>query len=115
MPPSVSPSGAHFPNENKSDTSRRKCRSHKVIADWFAAKGWAPRKHQLDVLAAWDAGASALLIAPTGAGKTLAGFLPTLVDLVEASADRHPHALHLAAEGAGGRRRAQPHDARSRR
>lgn len=52
-----------------------------VIASWFAAKGWAPRAHQLDVLAAHQADASALLIAPTGAGKTLAGFLPTLDDL----------------------------------
>ncbi len=54
---------------------------HPTITDWFAAKGWAPRPHQLDVLASWDASASALLIAPTGAGKTLAGFLPTLNDL----------------------------------
>ena len=54
---------------------------HPTITDWFAAKGWAPRPHQLDVLASWDANASALLIAPTGAGKTLAGFLPTLNDL----------------------------------
>jgi ATP-dependent Lhr-like helicase len=35
------------------------------------------------VLESWQAGASALLIAPTGAGKTLAGFLPTLTDLIE--------------------------------
>ena len=53
-----------------------------VITEWFAQKGWAPRQHQLDVLAAWKAGASALLIAPTGAGKTLAGFLPSLSDLI---------------------------------
>jgi ATP-dependent Lhr-like helicase len=53
------------------------------IADWFAKRGWAPRQHQLDVLRRWQSGASALLIAPTGAGKTLAGFLPTLVDLIE--------------------------------
>jgi ATP-dependent Lhr-like helicase len=53
-----------------------------VIDDWFASKGWVPRKHQLDVLAAWEANASALLIAPTGAGKTLAGFLPSLTDLI---------------------------------
>ena len=53
-----------------------------VIVDWFAARGWAPRQHQLDVLASYQSGASQLLIAPTGAGKTLAGFLPTLTDLV---------------------------------
>ncbi|QEH80405.1 ligase-associated DNA damage response DEXH box helicase [Sphingomonas sp. C8-2] len=54
------------------------------LADWFAAKGWAPRRHQMEMLAAARAGQDALLVAPTGSGKTLAGFLPTLVELVEA-------------------------------
>ncbi len=55
---------------------------------WFAARGWTPREHQLALLAKAKAKRSALLIAPTGAGKTLAGFLPTLVELYEA-ADSH--------------------------
>nr|WP_286191568.1 ligase-associated DNA damage response DEXH box helicase [Ochrobactrum sp. AP1BH01-1] len=49
--------------------------------EWFAAKGWSPRAHQLELLARAEQGQSTLLIAPTGAGKTLAGFLPALVDL----------------------------------
>ena len=48
---------------------------------WFASRGWSPREHQLALLAKAGEDASALLIAPTGAGKTLAGFLPTLVEL----------------------------------
>jgi ATP-dependent Lhr-like helicase len=48
---------------------------------WFAARGWSPREHQLALLAKARGDRSALLIAPTGAGKTLAGFLPTLVEL----------------------------------
>src|SRR5690606_16727065 len=52
------------------------------VADWFAARGWQPRTHQLDVLGATRAGHSVLLIAPTGAGKTLAGFLPSIEDLI---------------------------------
>jgi ATP-dependent helicase Lhr and Lhr-like helicase len=48
---------------------------------WFASRGWAPREHQLELLAKARAGRSVLLIAPTGAGKTLAGFLPSLVEL----------------------------------
>jgi len=49
--------------------------------EWFAARGWSPREHQLALLAKAREDRSALLIAPTGAGKTLAGFLPTLVEL----------------------------------
>jgi ATP-dependent Lhr-like helicase len=52
---------------------------------WFAARGWSPRKHQLALLEKTRADRSALLIAPTGAGKTLAGFLPTLVELCSPS------------------------------
>ncbi|MCF2525145.1 ligase-associated DNA damage response DEXH box helicase [Bradyrhizobium sp. G127] len=48
---------------------------------WFEARGWSPRAHQLDLLAKARDNRSVLLIAPTGAGKTLAGFLPTLVEL----------------------------------
>ena len=48
---------------------------------WFASRGWSPREHQLALLAKAREDRSALLIAPTGAGKTLAGFLPTLVEL----------------------------------
>ena len=51
------------------------------FAAWFAGKGWSPRPHQLQLLARAEQGQSSLLIAPTGAGKTLAGFLPALVDL----------------------------------
>ena len=54
-----------------------------MIEDWFAGRGWRPRRHQLDMLAAARAGHHALLVATTGAGKTLAGFLPTLTDLIE--------------------------------
>jgi ATP-dependent Lhr-like helicase len=48
------------------------------IADWFAARGWRLRSHQLAMLDCDAQGGHALLLADTGAGKTLAGFLPTL-------------------------------------
>jgi len=54
-----------------------------LFADWFASRGWAPRRHQLEMVAAGQAGSHALLVAPTGGGKTLAGFLPSLIDLAE--------------------------------
>ncbi|UWR28105.1 ligase-associated DNA damage response DEXH box helicase [Sulfitobacter sp. S223] len=49
---------------------------------WFATKGWSIHPHQQDMLERADAPAL-LLIAPTGGGKTLSGFLPTLIDLAE--------------------------------
>jgi ATP-dependent Lhr-like helicase len=52
-----------------------------AFARWFAGRGWTPRAHQLELLARARTGRSTLLIAPTGGGKTLAGFLPTLVEL----------------------------------
>lgn len=64
---------------------------------WFAGRGWAPRAHQLELLAQARAGRSTLLIAPTGAGKTLAGFLPSLVELAGRPVPRNsprPPGLH---------------------
>jgi ATP-dependent Lhr-like helicase len=52
---------------------------------WFESRGWSPREHQLALLEKARDDRSALLIAPTGAGKTLAGFLPTLVELSSVS------------------------------
>jgi hypothetical protein len=53
-----------------------------IILDWFAVRGWEPRRHQLEMLDAAREGRHALLVAATGAGKTLAGFLPTLADII---------------------------------
>ena len=51
------------------------------FSNWFANNGWRPHSHQLALLEKAREGRSVLLIAPTGGGKTLAGFLPSLVDL----------------------------------
>jgi ATP-dependent Lhr-like helicase len=57
-----------------------------VFIRWFTGRGWTLRPHQIELLAKARAGRSVLLIAPTGGGKTLAGFLPTLVELHNAAA-----------------------------
>ncbi|MBT8414045.1 MAG: ligase-associated DNA damage response DEXH box helicase, partial [Boseongicola sp.] len=50
--------------------------------DWFASRGWSIHPHQAEMAERADA-PSLLLIAPTGGGKTLAGFLPTLAELAD--------------------------------
>jgi ATP-dependent helicase Lhr and Lhr-like helicase len=66
--------------------------SHSLLPEtflrWFSSRGWSPREHQLALLGKARDNRSALLIAPTGAGKTLAGFLPTLVELSAPSGPR---------------------------
>lgn len=65
------------------------------FSDWFAARGWQPHAHQLEMLQAAEEGADALLIAPTGGGKTLAGFLPSLVDITAHGSDGL-HTLYIS-------------------
>lgn len=66
-----------------------------IITDWFASRGWAPRRHQLEMLDAAVEGRHALLVASTGAGKTLAGFLPTLSELI-ADSSEGLHTLYIS-------------------
>jgi ATP-dependent helicase Lhr and Lhr-like helicase len=71
------------------------------IESWFGGRGWRARRHQAEMLAAADAGLHALLVADTGAGKTLAGFLPTLAAfcpsrLNGASAPEGLHTLYVS-------------------
>ncbi|MEL7451875.1 MAG: ligase-associated DNA damage response DEXH box helicase, partial [Pseudomonadota bacterium] len=62
---------------------------------WFQSRGWTARPHQLSLTSAALKGESALLIAPTGGGKTLAGFLASLIELSQkALPNRQRPALH---------------------
>ncbi len=67
----------------------------KLFLDWFDRRGWSQRPHQLALLEALGKDRSTLLIAPTGAGKTLAGFLPSLVELA-ATPPKKPGAARSA-------------------
>lgn len=65
-----------------------------AIASWFSARGWTIHPHQQTMLdRAGDP--CTLLIAPTGGGKTMAGFLPTLAELADG---RHEglHTLYIS-------------------
>src|SRR5213595_393286 len=65
-----------------------------AFQSWFASRGWSPRRHQLQMLEKAREGRDALLIAPTGGGKTLAGFLPSLIALSERPPSNTPRGLH---------------------
>ena len=54
---------------------------------WFAARGGRLHARQLQLLELAGEGRDTLLIAPTG--KTLASFLPSLVDLIACGAKSH--------------------------
>ncbi|MCF2906379.1 ligase-associated DNA damage response DEXH box helicase [Octadecabacter sp. CECT 8868] len=56
------------------------------FSDWFSTKGWSIHPHQQEMLDR-SSEPSLLLIAPTGGGKTLAGFLPSVVELSDGDHD----------------------------
>ncbi|WP_395004252.1 ligase-associated DNA damage response DEXH box helicase [Cypionkella sp.] len=64
-----------------------------ALSDWFTAQGWSLHPHQTDMLARADHSAT-LLIAPTGGGKTLAGFLPSLAEITAQT--KGLHTLYLS-------------------
>ena len=64
------------------------------ITGWFDARGWSIHPHQRDMLAR-AADPCTLLIAPTGGGKTMAGFLPTLAELADGT-HRGLHTLYVS-------------------
>lgn len=73
---------------------------HEIDA-WFSGRGWRIRRHQSEMLEVADAGLHAMLVADTGAGKTLAGFLPTLAPFCPSRLDGSPvpeglHTLYVS-------------------
>ena len=68
------------------------------FAAWFGARGWELRPHQAGLIEAARRGQGGLVIAPTGGGKTLAGFLPSLIELEAMPPRVHPalHTLYIS-------------------
>lgn len=64
------------------------------ITGWFTARGWSIHPHQHAMLERADAPCQ-LLIAPTGGGKTMAGFLPTLAELADGT-HKGLHTLYVS-------------------
>lgn len=64
------------------------------ITGWFAGRGWQVHPHQRAMVERAMAPAT-LLIAPTGGGKTMAGFLPTLAELADGQ-HKGLHTLYIS-------------------
>ena len=78
-----------------SDAATPDTRLPDAFARWFAARGWRPHPYQMRMVEAAHSGEDALLIAPTGGGKTLSGFLPSLIELA-AQPGEGLHTLYIS-------------------
>lgn len=77
-------------------TGKAKSKSQIPLTDWLTKKGWQWFPHQVETYRAARAGSNVLLCAPTGAGKTLSGFLPAFGDLLEREARHGLHTLYIS-------------------
>ena len=67
------------------------------LTQWLKSKGWTYHPHQLETLEKTRDGKDVLLFAPTGAGKTLSGFLSAIVDLTTNTYPEHQlHTLYIS-------------------
>ena len=66
-------------HKNLNSILANKIQSHK-FTNWIRNKGWNYYDYQLKVLEAVYKKEDALVISPTGSGKTVAGFLPTIIE-----------------------------------
>lgn len=83
---------------HKSETNikQREFQDH-PLTTWLNNKGWDYHPHQIEVLDHASNGHDVLLCAPTGAGKTLSGFLPSIMDLTSNEYPEHQlHSLYIS-------------------
>ena len=67
------------------------------IYNWLKKNNWAIYNHQIETLKLSENSYDVLLVAPTGGGKTLAGFLPSLNDLINNKPKKNKlHTLYIS-------------------
>ena len=67
------------------------------INNWLKKNNWHFYNHQLETVTKTLQGYDVLLVAPTGGGKTLAGFLPALEDLINNQYPKNQlHTLYIS-------------------
>ncbi|MEL6687925.1 MAG: ligase-associated DNA damage response DEXH box helicase [Pseudomonadota bacterium] len=80
------------------DTAQSNALIPQRLQDWFSAQDWTIRPYQKRMVEQFAKAQDTLLIAPTGGGKTLAGFLPSLCDLADKAEGAKPalHTLYIS-------------------
>jgi ATP-dependent Lhr-like helicase len=69
--------------------------SHPLTA-WLEGRGWRWFDHQVEAAEHALAGRDVVVFAPTGAGKTLAGFLPSFLDIDARGSSGQLHTLYIS-------------------
>ena len=68
-----------------------------IISSWLIKKGWSLYNHQKEILKNVSIEDNILLTSPTGTGKTLSGFLPSLLDLSQLKkSNKILHTLYIS-------------------
>ena len=75
------------------------------IDNWLKKNNWSFYNHQVETVKLSENGFDVLLVAPTGGGKTLAGFLPSLNDLINNKSEKRLLVLFFLSSLVGGQRR----------
>lgn len=83
-----------MPNISNKKQVPKDLQSH-PLTGWLHTRGWHWFDHQIAALTAAQNAQDFILFAPTGAGKTLSGFLPSLCDLYENPSDKL-HTLYIS-------------------
>ena len=66
------------------------------LTGWLQGRGWDWFDHQVRTADSALEGRDTILFAPTGAGKTLAGFLPSFLDLADRGSSGKLHTLYIS-------------------
>lgn len=73
--------GSHSPGLDRAGAGL-----HPRLVEWFAEREWSPFAYQSEAWAAYAAGESGLIHAPTGTGKTLAAWLGPVMEWLDEAA-----------------------------
>ncbi len=77
------------------NTLKNKIQHHKFTS-WINNKGWKYYEYQLNVVDKFFKKKDILVTAPTGAGKTIAGFLPSIIDISEKKIKNRLHTIYIS-------------------